>query len=89
MMSYAQKEIGLRSRYYQSMIDMDCLMKEQDYADMKSSYVLFVCKNDLFKNENGMGFGFPHYTFTTKCHEIDCLNFNDKITKVIINKIKL
>ncbi|MBR6192765.1 MAG: hypothetical protein IKQ66_01230 [Treponema sp.] len=43
---------------------MDCLMKGQDYADMKSSYVLFVCKNDLFKNENGMGFGFPHYTFT-------------------------
>lgn len=64
MMSYAQKEIGLRSRYYQSMIDMDCLMKGQDYADMKSSYVLFVCKNDLFKNKNGMGFGFPHYTFT-------------------------
>ncbi|MBR6080212.1 MAG: hypothetical protein IKP60_08655 [Treponema sp.] len=84
MMSYAQKGIGLRSRYYQSMIDMDCFMKGQDYADMKSSYVLFVCKN-----ENGMGFGFPHYTFTTKCHEIDCLNFNDKITKAIINKIKL
>ncbi|MBQ5400976.1 MAG: Rpn family recombination-promoting nuclease/putative transposase [Treponema sp.] len=85
MMSYAQKEIGLRSRYYQSMIDMDSLMKGQDYADMKSSYVLFICKNDPFKDESGRGLGFPHYTFTTKCHEIERLNFNDKITKVIYN----
>ncbi|MEE3314495.1 MAG: Rpn family recombination-promoting nuclease/putative transposase [Treponema sp.] len=85
MLSYPQMELGLRARYYQSMIDMDSLMKGQNYADMKSSYVLFICKNDPFKDENGREIGLPHYTFTTKCHELDGLNFNDKTTKMIYN----
>ncbi|MBR6297171.1 MAG: hypothetical protein IKR40_11920, partial [Treponema sp.] len=85
MLSYPQKEIGLRSRYYQSMIDMDSLMKGQSYADMKSSYVLFICKNDPFKDEDGRELGLPRYTFTTKCHELDGLNFGDKTTKMIYN----
>ena len=85
MLSYPQKEIGLRSRYYQSMIDMDSLMKGQHYAEMKSSYVLFICKNDPFKDERGKEIGLPRYTFTTKCHELEGLNFGDKITKMIYN----
>ena len=85
MLSYPQREIGLRSRYYQSMIDMDSLMKGQSYADMKSSYVLFICKNDPFKDEDGRELGLPRYTFTTKCHELDGLNFGDKTTKMIYN----
>ena len=85
MLSYPQMELGLRARYYQSMIDMDSLMKGQNYADMKSSYVLFICKNDPFKDENGREIGLSHYTFTTKCHELDGLNFNDKTTKMIYN----
>ena len=85
MLSYPQKEIGLRSRYYQSMIDMDSLMKGQSYADMKSSYVLFICKSDPFKDEDGRELGLPRYTFTTKCHELDGLNFGDKTTKMIYN----
>ncbi len=85
MLSYPQMELGLRARYYQSMIDMDSLMKGQNYADMKSSYVLFICKNDPFKDENGREIGLPHYTFATKCHELDGLNFNDKTTKMLYN----
>ncbi|MEE3313367.1 MAG: Rpn family recombination-promoting nuclease/putative transposase [Treponema sp.] len=85
MLSYPQREIGLRSRYYQSMIDMDSLMKGQSYADMKSSYVLFICKSDPFKDEDGRELGLPRYTFTTKCHELDGLNFGDKTTKMIYN----
>jgi len=85
MLSYPQREIGLRSRYYQSMIDMDSLMKGQNYADMKSCYVLFICKSDPFKDERGKEIGLPRYTFTTKCHELEGLNFGDKITKMIYN----
>jgi len=29
--------------------------------------------------------GLPRYTFTTKCHELEGLNFGDKITKMIYN----
>ncbi len=85
MLSYPQREIGLRSRYYQSMIDMDSLMHGQSYADMKSSYVLFICKSDPFKDEDGRELGLPRYTFTTKCRELDGLNFGDKTTKMIYN----
>ena len=40
-----------RTRYYQSMIDMDSLMKGQDYSELKDSYILFICKRDPFKDD--------------------------------------
>lgn len=48
MQSYPQDDLGKRTRYYQSMIDMDSLMKGQDYTELKESYVLFICKNEPF-----------------------------------------
>ena len=45
---YPQEALGKRTRYYQSMIDMDSLMKGQDYPELKESYILFICKQDPF-----------------------------------------
>ena len=85
MQSYPQEELGLRTRYYQSMIDTDSLMKGQDYSEMKSSYILFICKSDPFRDEGGNCFGLPRYTFGTECLEDKRVKIHDKIQKVIYN----
>ncbi len=83
--SYPQEALGKRTRYYQSMIDIDSLMKGQDYPDLKDSYILFICKEDPFKNDNGKPFGLPCYSFINICEENENVKLNDKSIKVIYN----
>ncbi|WP_296845584.1 Rpn family recombination-promoting nuclease/putative transposase [Treponema sp.] len=85
MQSYPQEALGKRTRYYQSMIDMDSLMKGQDYSELKDSYILFICKHDPFKDENKNHYGLPCYTFKNTCLENSAVNLNDKSLKVIYN----
>ena len=47
--TYRIESIGKRTRYYQSMIDIDSLMKGADYAELKESFVIFICLDDPFK----------------------------------------
>ena len=67
--AYPQDAIGKRTRFYQSLIDTDSLMKGQDYSELKDSYILFICKNDPFKTSKDKGFGLPCYTFSNICIE--------------------
>ena len=85
LQTYKQDAIGKRTRYYQSMIDIDSLMKGQDYAELLDSYVLFICKSDPFQNENEKGFGLPCYTFKNVCLENGEVSLDDKSTKVLYN----
>ena len=85
LQTYKQDAIGKRTRYYQSMIDIDSLMKGQDYAELLDSYVLFICKSDPFQNENEKGFGLPCYTFKNVCLENGEVSLDDKSTKVLFN----
>ncbi|MBO7639794.1 MAG: Rpn family recombination-promoting nuclease/putative transposase [Treponema sp.] len=85
MQSYPQEALGKRTRYYSSMIDMDSLMKGQDYTELKDCYILFICKKDPFNDDNDRGYGLPCYTFSNKCHEDTGVNLNDKTIKVIYN----
>ena len=85
MQSRPQIEIGLRARYYQNMMDIDGLVKGQDYTELKPNYVLFICKKDPFCDECGIPLGLPCYTFVTGCVQDKRANFNDKITKVVYN----
>ena len=85
MQSYPQEALGKRTRYYSSMIDMDSLMKGQDYTELKDCYILFICKTDPFKGYSEKGFGLPCYTFSNRCHEDPSVNLNDKTLKVIYN----
>lgn len=80
-----QEALGKRVRYYDAMLDMDCLMKGEDYPDLKESYVLFICKHDPFKDKNGKHFGLPRYTFRNICQENNLVNLDDKSLKVIYN----
>lgn len=84
MQTYNQDSIGKRTRYYQSMIDIDSLMKGDDYSELKDSYILFICKQDPFKKDN-KHFGLPCYTFKNTCIENNNVNLNDKTLKVIYN----
>ncbi len=83
--SYPQEALGKRTRYYQSMIDIDSLMKGQDYPELKESYILFICKEDPFKDDDRKSFGLPCYTFKNICEENASVKLNDKSTKVIYN----
>ena len=85
LQSYPQEALGKRTRYYQSMIDMDSLMKGQDYSELKDSYILFICKHDPFKDESNKHYGLPCYTFKNTCEENPLVNLNDKSLKVIYN----
>ncbi len=83
--TYKQDAIGKRTRYYQSMIDIDSLMKGQDYSELLDSYVLFICTFDPFKKDDGNNFGLPCYTFRNICAENPELSLDDKSVKVIYN----
>ena len=85
MQTYPMEAPGKRTRYYQSMIDMDSLMKGEDYPDLKDSYILFICKEDPFKNENKEPYGLPCYTFRNICIEDSEVKLNDNSLKVIYN----
>lgn len=85
LQSYPQEALGKRARYYEAMIDMDALMKGEDYSKLKDSYILFICKHDPFKNANGNAFGLPRYTFKNVCAENTLVNLDDKSLKVVYN----
>ena len=68
-----------RTRYYQSLMDVDNLLRGQSYAELKESYVIFICTQDPF------GKGLPVYTFRNVCSEDGTLFLDDKSYKVFYN----
>ena len=85
MQTYKQDALGKRTRYYQSMIDIDSLMKGQDYSELLDSYVLFICNHDPFLKDKEHGFGLPCYTFRNTCAENPAVPLDDNSLKVIYN----
>ena len=72
--------LAKRTRYYQSMIDLDVLGKGMDYTDLKQSYVIFICTFDPFPDN-----GRKLYTFNNRCHEQDGVELGDETTKMFLN----
>ncbi len=68
-----------RSRFYQSMIDMEWLEKGEDYNELKQSYIIFICTFDPF------GMGRHIYTFKNCCEEQKDLALQDGTTKIFLN----
>ena len=66
-----QPALGRRSRYYQSQMDMELLLKGCEYAELPDSYVIFLCDFDLF------GKGKYRYTFWTACEETEKASLKD------------
>ena len=75
----AHPDLPKRTRYYQSLMDVDCLLRGQSYAELKESYVIFICTQDPFDK------GLPVYTFENTCREESGLSLTDKTAKVFYN----
>jgi predicted transposase/invertase (TIGR01784 family) len=72
-------DLPLRSRYYQSLIDVDILERGQIFLDLKASYVIFLCRFDPF------GRGLCRYTFQQTCEELPELPLDDKAFRLFLN----
>ncbi len=69
------RELPERARYYQGMIDVDSLKSGQKYKNLKTSYIIFICIDDIFN----MGLG--KYTFQNICLENSKISLNDRTFK--------
>lgn len=70
--------IGKRSRYYQSAMDMNALKPGEDYEFLSKSYIIFICLFDPF------GKGLQRYTFIKKCAEDDSIDLEDDAATLIL-----
>ena len=68
-----------RTRYYQSLMDVDNLLRGQSYAELKESCVIFICTQDPF------GKGLPVYEFRNVCTADGSIFLDDKSVKVFYN----
>ena len=63
MQNKDEHNLPLRSRYYQSQIDIGNLKPGEDYRNLKPVYVIFICNFDPFDQE------LYRYTFSMQCEE--------------------
>ena len=75
MQTTTTKELAERSRYYQGIIDVDCLNSGQHYKELKDCYVIFICIDDIF------GKGHAKYSFENLCTEDTSIKLNDRSHK--------
>ena len=73
------KELPKRSRYYQSLIDLQLIDKGQTYRKLNRSFVIFICLEDIF------GYGRHIYTFENLCKEDPSISMGDETTKTFLN----
>lgn len=63
MQARRQADLGKRSRYYHSQIDVECLEKGLPYEELPNTFVIFICDFDPF------GCGLYYYSFQSECQE--------------------
>jgi predicted transposase/invertase (TIGR01784 family) len=73
------KELPKRSRFYQSMIDIDVLDKGALYCELKKSYIIFICLQDIFGKNRYV------YTFRNVCVDDPQIELGDEATKIFLN----
>ena len=71
--------LGKRTRFYQSMIDVRTLEKGHNYKKFRKSFIIFICNYDPF-NKNRL-----IYTFRNRCDQDHSVILKDEATKIIIN----
>ena len=72
-------DLGKRTRYYQSILDTDALLKGEDYGGLKESIIIFLCRFDPYKK------GIPWYTVRRKCEEDGSVEVGDAATVHVLN----
>ncbi|MDY5663043.1 MAG: Rpn family recombination-promoting nuclease/putative transposase [Blautia sp.] len=66
-----KKNLGKRSRYYHSQIDMELLRTGMEYGLLPDAYVIFICDFDPFYKKK------YKYTFDTVCKEDGTVSLED------------
>ena len=84
MQTTRQDSFEKRMRYYQSMLDIDDLIRGSNYDELKESYVIFICKTSPF-NKDKPDWNHPVYKMETMCRDYPDLIFNDSAYKLIYN----
>lgn len=79
MQTTERRDLGKRSRYYQSQIDMSCLNKGLSYTALKKSYIIFICTFDPFGLDRYV------YTFENRCLEDVRPSLRDEAIKMFVN----
>ena len=74
-----EKNLELRTRYYQGVMDISELEKGDFFSKMKESYIIFICMFDPF------GADMPIYTVKQTFAENEKLIFDDKTHKIFYN----
>ena len=69
------KELPERARYYQGVMDVDLLKSGQDYKDLKTTFIVFICVDDIFEK------GLAKYTFENLCVEDPKIKMSDRAYK--------
>ncbi len=73
------RELPKRSRYYQSLIDLQLIDKGQTYRTLNRSFIIFICLEDIF------GHGRHIYTFENLCKEDSSIFMGDETAKIFLN----
>ena len=73
------RELPKRTRYYQSMVDMQMIDRGEHYKQLKPCYIIFICPFDLFEQ------GRHRYTFENICKEDKRISLEDGVTKIFLN----
>ena len=74
-----EQDIGRRTRYYQGIMDVDSLLKGEDYSELKESIVIFLCRFDPFKKN------IPCYTVRRTCKQDTSVFIDDAAIVQIFN----
>ena len=81
MQTTNKHDLEKRSRYYQALMDTDCLEKGGRFKDLKNTYVIFICTFDY------LGLGEPMYVVESYIRKND-LHFNNGTSKILLNKLR-
>ena len=73
--------LAKRTRYYQSMIDMDLLAAGEDYDELNKTIIIFICPFDP------IGKGRHIYTFKNICVQDKDIELGDGATKIFVNTV--
>lgn len=73
------KEEALRARYYQGMLDLDNLLKGNDYTKLPQTYIIFLCMKDPF------GLNLPVYHKHSFIDPDNRHSYDDKTKKIFYN----
>ena len=78
MQTTNKHDIEKRSRYYQVLMDTDCLEKGSKFKDLKTTYIVFICTFDYFS------LGEPMYVVESYIRKNN-LHFDDGTSKILLN----